>query len=213
MLIKNYSFQDYKSINNDSIIQEPTEFTIDVQKVPHPTTQELPFEEKTPEEIHELFNIQLTLVKKELDLHKKFSFITRQEYERTLKQYNLYYVHNGYVYKKADLISRSTKTSNLAHTFIEPPPPFLSPTQQSSEDDDNTPTESTLEQFVFNPQAHSIVGISVQSIRNITGYSYHTIPPWSVTQTPVFIAWQKEMIEDISNILIINGSRQMGKSY
>ena len=207
MLIKNYALQKHKTINNDTLKTES-----DFKIKDNPTTQNLPFEEKTPQEITILFQEQLTLVKKELDLHKKFNFITRQEYERTLKQYNAYYVYDGYVYNKSDLLSRSIKESNLSRTFIEPPPPFLTPSSTTTTDDE-TPTESTLEQFVFNPESKSIVGISVQSIRNITGYSYYTTPPWSSTNRPVFIEWQKQMIEDISNILIINGSRQMGKSY
>ena len=37
--------------------------------------------------------------------------------------------------------------------------------------------------FIFNPNPNNplLVGISTQSIRNITGYSYNPIPEWSLT--------------------------------
>ena len=57
-----------------------------------------------------------------------------------------------------------------------------------------------------------IIGISRQSIRDITGYTYRPIPLWSTSLQPVFIKWQKDLLEDTSDILVVDGSRQMGKS-
>jgi hypothetical protein len=103
------------------------------------------------------------------------------------------------------------------NTFIEAPI-----TNEEPELDDYL-TEDIVEEkkkfdeidFVFN-RSHKqplVIGISTQSIRNITGYTYTPVPEWSESGQSVFIRWQKWMLEDRSNILVIDGSRQMGKSF
>jgi hypothetical protein len=50
------------------------------------------------------------------------------------------------------------------------------------------------------------IGISIKAIREITGYSYHVKRPWH--DDYVLIDWQKRMMDDQSNILVVDGSRQ-----
>jgi hypothetical protein len=73
--------------------------------------------------------------------------------------------------------------------------------------------DDTIPEFIFKKHSSlpNTIGISTQSIRNLTGYSYTVQMPWHTT--PQKIGWQEIMLTDQSNLLIIDGSRQMGKSY
>lgn len=135
---------------------------------------------------------------KELSIQKQYNLVTKQSERDTINQYKLYFFYEGFAYERKALIEGSIKRFNLSTTtneesILEAQPPFITP--------------------IYKTQYDKTVGISVQSIRNITGFTYYPIPPWSPTATPVYVKWQHQMIEDTSDILIIDGSRQMGKSF
>lgn len=54
--------------------------------------------------------------------------------------------------------------------------------------------------------------ISRQAIRDVTRFTFDPIPAWSETRTPVHITWQEELFNAKEDVVIVNGSRQMGKS-
>jgi hypothetical protein len=77
-------------------------------------------------------------------------------------------------------------------------------------DDDDTPRPSVAWSPILNYLPSGAIGVSVQAIRDITGYSWTVQMPWH-TQ-PVEITWQKRFMLSNANIQVVDGSRQWGKS-
>jgi len=102
------------------------------------------------------------------------------------------FFYESHTYLKTEIISYITRKTQEDNTYINSPPPQ---SQEQSQTKDNT------------------VFVSRDAIRNITGYSYYATPEWDETKTEVYIKWQHYLLEDQHEIIVVDGSRQMGKSY
>lgn len=153
----------------------------------------------------------------ELDIYSSYKMYTAPTKNETIEQYKALFFYNQKVYLKHSLLTDATRHATKSNAFVE------APITHTIEPEDDYLIEDPVEEkakfedinFVFNKAKNNplVIGISTQSIRNITGYSYTPVPGWSQTGESVFIKWQKMMLEDRSNILVIDGSRQMGKSF
>lgn len=166
----------------------------------------------TPQELDQLFNKQLIDLEKEIKIHQQFKLNTQAALKQIRQQYNDLFFYEQYTYQKSALLDgakehhRKTNTHVFEPSLIEPSTPNTNNTNQTQEDD-------TIPDFIFKKHSSlpNTIGISTQSIRNLTGYSYTVQMPWHTT--PQRIGWQEVMLTDQSNLLVIDGSRQMWKSY
>lgn len=181
----------------------------------------------TPQEFQTLFTTQHQLLNTEIDVHTKFKLNTAASIKHIRQQYDDLYFYQGYTYQKSSLLDaakdhhRKANTHIFEPSIVEPTTPPSTPihhnvpiqkTQQSTSSVDSDATD-TIPDFIFKKHSSlpNTIGISTQSIRNLTGYSYTVQMPWHTT--PQKIYWQEIMLTDQSNLLVIDGSRQMGKSY
>lgn len=224
MLIKNYSPQEHKTLCHTPLYPSG-EFQGTYKWLKYFfDTNILSANSNTPTELKTLFNNQEKQLEEELKVLTNYKLLTKTAVNTIRQQYKDLYFYQWYTYLKSSLLEETTQLHRSTTTYIEPSP--LETTQTTQQSDTTPPnnttpqttnsTEDILSSFIFNPNKNPLikeVGISTQSIRNLTGYSYTTIPAWSPTQTPTTIHWQRQMLEDTSDILVIDGSRQMGKSY
>lgn len=162
----------------------------------------------TPQELDQLFNKQLIDLEKEIKIHQQFKLNTQAALKQIRQQYNDLFFYEQYTYQKSALLDgakehhRKTNTHVFEPSLIEPSTPNTNNTNQTQEDD-------TIPDFIFKKHSSlpNTIGISTQSIRNLTGYSYTVQMPWHTT--PQRIGWQEVMLTDQSNLLVIDGSRQM----
>ena len=216
MLIKYYSPQQNKTLCHHPLHTE-WPFSSSWKGIKYffdPTT--LSSSTHTPTELKTLFNAQLALLSQELKTFHQYKLLTKAATTLIEQQYQYFFFYEWYAYPKHQLLDSTQQLHKATTTYINPPPePPSSIDVPLTESIPNT--EDVLASFVFNPPPHSSplkqIGISTQSIRNLTWYSYTTIPQWSPTQTPITITWQRQMLEDTSDLLVIDWSRQMGKSY
>lgn len=213
MLIQKYSSQIHKTPNHTPLnTQGPYSFKYNSlicytdPDVLNPSTL-------SPAELHTLFQEQLNQLNKEISLHEKFNLTTNVSLKQTRKQYEDLYFYNGYTYKKSSLLEASTTHKRQTQTFLTDSPLDPSTDTQSSNTKNVEVVDDTIPDFIFKQHASlpNTIGISTQSIRNLTGYSYTVQMPWHTS--PQKISWQEIMLTDQSNLLVIDGSRQMGKSY
>jgi hypothetical protein len=149
------------------------------------TTSLSVFDTDTLKEIKDEFDEQLTLVKRIISVQEEYELITPKSKEETLLQYALFFFTPTHAYLKSELLQ-----------YLQ-----------------DTETEEKITILTRPNTQHKLYGISRQDIRNITGYSY-TIPnPHNPhDQNDITISWQKQVLEDTSDRLVVDGSRQMGKS-
>lgn len=227
MLIKKYSPQIHKCPNNESL-KKDGQYSFTYKGIQCFTDPEsLTHDSYTPSELQEIFREQEEIAKKELDVYMKHKLYNQTIYNTTIAQYNDLFFYNGYTYLKSALLEQSTQRLRKTRTLIEKPlieeieeqsyPIEEQSPQLNEEDEEKHKKEFEEMEFIFSKKKQEdgiqYIGISVSSIRSITGYTYYPIPKWSQEQKPVYIKWQQQMIEDTSNILIIDGSRQMWKSF
>lgn len=156
----------------------------------------------SPSELHTLFQEQKALSQKELDIYKTYQLVNKATITQIEEQYEHLFFYEGYTYDKKSLLTNSYQHKATTETYIE----------QSPLNTDTPPEEDPILNFIFQQnEKQAYIGISTQSIRNLTNYSYSVQLPWH--KTPQVIRWQEEMLTDQSNILVIDGSRQMGKSF
>ena len=109
-----------------------------------------------------------------------------------------------------DIIRQRSKLSQL-HSFIKDEElPETEEEFKAALEDEETPRPSVAGSPVLNYLPNWAIGVSVQAIRDITGYSWTVQMPWH-TQ-PVEISWQKKFMLSNANLQVVDGSRQWGKS-
>lgn len=176
----------------------------------------------TPQEFQTLFAAQHTALNTEIDVHTKFKLNTAASIKQIRQQYDDLYFYQGYTYQKSSLLDaakdhhRKANTHIFEPSIVEPPAPTSTSTPHNvpiPNVDTSTEDVGGIPDFIFKKHSSlpNTIGISTQSIRNLTGYSYTVQMPWHTT--PQKIYWQEIMLTDQSNLLVIDGSRQMGKSY
>jgi len=215
-LLQSYSSQVNKTPNNRNIV--PWEDFFMYKGVRCDTDlEQLSASSFAPHEFKELFDEQFKEMEREMEVYSNYKMYNAPVKKETMDQYTNLFFYGGKVYNKKALLTDSSRYSSKINTFIEKPIQETNDTLDEYLKEDVTEEKKRFDDinFVFNKHKHNplVVGISTQSIRNITGYSYTPIPEWSTSGNPVFIKWQKWMLEDRSNILVIDGSRQMGKSF
>ena len=239
LLIDRYALQLHKKPNYVHIKDASTaDITIEYRWLNVASTDPSIFSPLTPGELRNLFDEQTKQMEKELQVLIKYWLIAKSEANRTQIQYQELYFQDWFAFKKEPLLKQSTNDQK-SNTVIERHTPHNSQTQQqipdsptlqskisqdkikektqdhtkkfSLPDDDILDNDDTFEDEVYRPLPNSnIIGISTQAIRNITKYSYVIQQPWHTT--PQIITWQKELIDAPENLIIVDWSRQWGKS-
>lgn len=103
-----------------------------------------------------------------------------------------------------DIIAKKPKHS---HPFL--PDEELPETEEEFNealDDEETPRPSVAGSPIINYLPSGAIGVSVQAIRDITGYSWTVQMPWHTK--PVEITWQKKFMLSQANVQVVDGSRQ-----
>ena len=131
-----------------------------------------------------------------MPLQQTYELITKLSAKETIEQYQRLYVQDGLVFDKPLLIKYLNQLHSQ-HTL----------TQQTTDSSFVEPEEPRSIQ-----PTHQLYKISRQAIRDITHYTYSPIPPFASPPLPVYIHWQYLALRSKADRLVINGSRQMGKS-
>jgi len=219
MLIKQYNPRKLKVINHISLdLNSPLSTPHDQQSstiiqkkykwLIYYTEQSLHlFETISHKEIVILHQEQIKAVKKETQILQKYNLITPKITEQTIDQYQTLYFHepSQLFYLIQDILTHIQPQEALEQTYISPPPQPSTSTSNSPQPTPNNP---------------STYKISKQAIRNITWYTHEPIPKWALKEpynTPEYkkptpIQWQINLLEDQADVMIVNGSRQIGKS-
>ena len=142
----------------------------------------------TPSEFKRMFDEQMKEMETELEVYMNYKMYTAPTKKETLEQYAALFFYKGKAYIKNALLTDSQRYANKVNTFIDAPVTHDKPNIPEL---DEYLTEDIVEEkkkfedinFVFNKTKHNplVIGISTQSIRNITGYSYTPVPEWSTT--------------------------------
>ena len=164
-------------------------------------------------------------MEKELKVLQHYNLITATDANETRKQYDKLYFKDGYAFIKEDILNQAQQKVNQQQIYQEPPsnpyanpntnqnpPPFSNEHERSKKFSlDESDLEDDLTSLIQDrPQKTTLppgsIGISVSTIRQITGYSYNVKMPWHTS--PVRVPWQQELIDSQANIIVVDGSRQ-----
>lgn len=206
LLIKYYQPSKHLTLNNVSLCQNqecPQHITRNYKNISYPTTSLDTFDNIPQQTLQQLFKEQLTTATEEANLLLRHSYLTQWTYEKTLEQYQTFFFYNNHAYNKAEVNNYISKEQAYEQTYISKPIP-----QQTK-----PLTEEETHELQNSLRQNNQRWVSRQAIRNITGYTYTPILKWSKNNTPEYIEWQHKLLEDDSRLIIVNGSRQMGKSY
>ena len=203
MLIKWYNPRKNNSLNHDTQCQWCDKCVQRKYKnLAYNTTTLTIFDNMKSETVFQLFDEQKQAATQEAQLHLKYSYLTQWTYDKTIQQYNQFFFYENHAYNKEEIKQYIAKDQAYDTTFISKPLPAK---KEITEEQFNT----LQEQLQKNNQRW----VSRQAIRNITWYTYTPIPSHSETKEPVYVEWQHKLLEDKNDLIIVNGSRQIGKSY
>ncbi len=132
---------------------------------------------------------------KMIELYSKHEYYNKIISEKTRSQYNNFYFFKWYYYKIDELKLWLVKKDWRNNTFIQ----TERPTIQKPEQNKNK-----------NKKKKKVLTISRDAIRKITWYSPYVVPKWGTKQ--VYIKWQDTLLQDDSPIILLDWSRQLGKS-
>lgn len=276
MLIDSYKIQNERTVNCKPLAEpEPNSFLFEYKGITLVTLDPTIFESYSPWYLREIFDIQLKKMEQELAIQTKYMMTSKNEAERTRRQYaDLYFFEKDgkfYAFEKkllmaqamkiqekartsmsrevqkdlitenftpkrttdegstrnkrtsiiqnveldddGDIIAKKSKLSQI-HAFVkdeELPDQNIDPDAfEAALDDSNDHRPSVAGSPIINYLPSGAIGVSVQAIRDITGYSWTVQMPWH-TQ-PVEITWQKRFMMSSANVQVVDGSRQWGKS-
>lgn len=201
MFIPNYSISQHKTINNNTLIPiNQAILTITYKSLTLPSAPLTHFDNLPYDETINNINQQLSFVEEAMPLQLEYDLITKSSSKETIEQYQRLYVQDHLVFDKQLLIKylnqlHSQHTLNTQTTTTHPDTSFVEPEEPRQ----IQPT-------------HQLYQISRQAIRDITHYTYSPIPPFADPPIPTYIHWQYLALRSKADRLIINGSRQMGKS-
>lgn len=189
----------------------------------------------TPEEIETLFDEQFLQATKEIEILTRYWSLTKESWSDTMDQYRQFYFYEHHAFEKNLIRDYIIKDFLLENQQVNKMPTSTQdyPTTQPINNDTNNDFVPILNlkwqepkplppqpQNTPNPSWLKTYNISRQAIRNITWYTYSPIPEWSKRppyntpeyQRPTEIIWQKNILEDQSKIIIVDWSRQSGKT-
>jgi len=168
-------------------------------------------------------------MEKELRVLQHYNLITATDANETRKQYDKLYFKDWYAFIKEDIMNQAQQKTNQEQIYQSPPSnpyapqhttdnpaPFSNEHERSKKFSlDEADLEDDLTSLIRDKPIKTAlppwsIGISVSTIRQITGYSYNVKMPWH--KLPVRVPWQQELIDSQANIIVVDGSRQWGKS-
>ena len=227
--ISGYSLQRHNTVNIADLSKD-TSVCIKHKNIEIPTGDIEIFDQYNISYIRELFDKQYQSLIKKIDLHLEYGMITKAEHKRSLNQYDsIFFISEdennpSFVgFKKEELLkykqlelNKSKVRKELNDSKPKPLPvkiPIKSHKLPKEEEVDYDDIEDELDGSprLVKKLTQDQIGISVWALRRITGYSYEVKLAWH--STPVEVTWQKNMLEDNSNFLVVDGSRQGGKSF
>ena len=204
MFIPNYSISQHKTINNNTLAPiSQAILTITYKSLTLPSAPLTHFDNLPYEETINNINQQLSFVEEAMPLQLEYDLITKSSSKETIEQYQRLYVQDSLVFDK-QLLIKYLNQLHSQHTL----------TKQTT----TTPTQSPDSSFVEPEEprqiqpTHQLYQISRQAIRDITHYTYNPIPPFADPPVPTYIHWQYLALRSKADRLVINWSRQMGKS-
>jgi len=149
MLIKHYSPQTNKTLNNDELCTGCYQCTKSKYKnISYNTTPLTIFDNLSIKQLNDIIETQLTETKKIAHIHLKYAFLNQKTYESTIEQYNHLIFMNKHAYEKDIVVDYILKQQNHSNTFII--------------NTQNTPTQPTS-----STQSNTVY-VSKEAIRNIT---------------------------------------------
>ena len=202
MFIPSYSISQHRTINNDSLIPlNQATLTIQYKSIQLPSAPLTHFDNLPYQQTIDNINQQLSFVEEALPLQLEYELITKLSAKETLNQYQHLYIQDQLVFDK-QLLIKYLNQLHSQHTITEQTKPTAEPFVENQIDDEPRTIKPT----------HHLYKISRQAIRDITRYTYTPIPPFATPPVPTYIHWQYLALRSKADRLIINGSRQMGKS-
>lgn len=202
MFIPSYSISQHKTINNDSLIPlSQATLTITYKSIQLPSAPLTHFDNLPYQQTIDNINQQLSFVEEALPLQLEYELITKLSAKETLNQYQHLYIQDQLVFDK-QLLIKYLNQLHSQHTITEQTKPTPPPKDDPIIDDEPRTIKPT----------HHLYKISRQAIRDITHYTYTPTPPFATPPVPTYIHWQYLTLKSKADRLIINGSRQMGKS-
>lgn len=191
MIIKHYSPQKHKSLNCDSICKWCDLCILKkFNWLEYRTSAMSVFESFSNKEILDLIEGQQKAIKQECEMHVKYWWMSEAIKEKTLKQYSLFFFFENHFYNIGELKFWISERDRSERTVVSPPMMSRNSEMQSN-----------------------IVWVNREAIRNITWYTYNPIPAWDELKRPVYVEWQHRLLEDEHDLVIVNWSRQMWKSF
>lgn len=185
------------------------EYNLGNETISYPTSLEHPIHKVDPNELRSLFTAQLSFATKQVETYEKYWVYTKTEKKLTLEQYELFYFADGLAFVKEYLIANARKSPQAIEADLKS---YHEARGQKEEEIDE---EVEIEDIdLRRPQTNKkkIIGISVASIRKVTGYSYYTTPSWDLRKREVYLSWQKTFMDSREDVVVLDGSRQMWKS-
>lgn len=195
MLIKSYNPAKAKTLNHTHICNGcDLCITKTYNWLKYTTTAFNIFDAMTNIQVNDIIEWQQKVVKAELDLQLKYNQISRSIYNKTLKQYEIFLEYQNHFYNKEELKFYIWQRDKEDSTILNSPP-----------------LSSQLLQDHNTSRNH--IWINREAIRSITNYTFNPIPNWDELKRPVYIEWQHMLLEDEHDLVIVNWSRQMWKSF
>lgn len=214
MLIDNYKVQEYRTFNNIHIKSQslPKWYRNEsfwLLLAPIDIHNELI--NISPVELKYLFDEQYNVAIKEAETLHQYKLLSTWALSDTKKQYTKYYFHRNQdwittVYNKLALLKDSSQKKSRDNTILN-----VELYDEGDDDEEYPPTETLLSEIELKPKWEKVIWISIKSIRNITWYSPIVQMPWH--QKPVTISWQEKLLNSDADFIVVDWSRQMGKSY
>ena len=203
MLIKFYIPHKTQTLNHTPLCTNCDKcFQYKWKNLQYNTTPNSIFDNIPKETLFKLFDEQQKIAQQELELFEKYNYITTWAKNKTIEQYEHFFFYNNHAYIKSELKAYLTQDQLNQETYLQKPAkiqPQLTINQKL-----------LLKETLLKENKR---WVSRQAIRNITWYTYNPIPQWSITKTPTYVEWQHKVLEDQNDIVIVNWSRQIGKSW
>lgn len=207
MFIPSYSLSQHKTINNDTLAplnQAP--LSIQYKSFQLPSAPLTHFDNLPYQTILDNINQQLSFVEEALPLQVTYDLITKASAKETLEQYQRFYIQDHLVFEK-QLLIKYINQLHSQHTLNDQ----TKRNETTEAPDSFVATEPEEPPRSIQP-THQLYQISRQAIRDITHYTYTPIPPFATPPLPTYIHWQYLALRSKADRLVINWSRQMGKS-
>ena len=196
MLVQNYITNQNKIPNHDWLINiSSAQTSFKMKWMEYPSWPFDIFDAFTASQIEILFDEQYAAAELEARELAKYDLLSQKSLQITLDQYQHIFFFEWLCYKKDALLNyiRNSERAQQAVSWIS----SILENTQKHQSSDNTNTYT----------------ISRQAIRDTVGFTFKPVPWWSDTKEQVYLEWQEEFMNSREDLIIVNGSRQIGKSF